>query len=112
MMNYTQEQVNVIVQEAQTEAHRAARAALALHGDRDACGFAWTNIYGVKGNTRLGRMLANAGVRKNTYERAFQLWNPAKVPVQSVGILEAGAEAAAEVFRRYGFTAYAGSRLD
>lgn len=111
-MNYTQEQINVIVQEAHSEAHRAARVALALHGDRDACGFAWTNIYGVKGNTRLGRMLNAAGVRKNTYERAFQLWNPAKIGVQSVGILEAGAEAAADVFRRYGFTAYAGSRLD
>ena len=111
-MNYTQEQVNAIVTEAYTEANRAAREALALHGDRDACGFAWVNIYKVKGNTKIGKMLTNAGVRKNSYERAFQLWNPAKLGVQSVGILEAGAEAAAEVFKKYGFTAYAGSRLD
>jgi hypothetical protein len=111
-MNYTQEQVNQIVQEAQLEARKAAEAALAKYGDRDCCGFAWTNIYGVKGNTKLGKMLDKAGVRRNSYEKAFQMWNPAKVGVQSMGILEAGAEAAADVFRKYGFTAYAGSRMD
>lgn len=107
----TVEQVQAIVQEARDEAYRAAQAALAKYGDRDACGFAWTNIYGVKGNTRLGKLLKAAGVRQD-YTKAFQLWNPAGVGVQSMGILEAGAEAAAEVFRRYGFTAYAGSRMD
>ena len=111
-MNYTQEQVNNIVFEARAAADRAARNALARYGDRDACGFAWTNIYGVKGNTKLGKMLAAAGVRKNSYEKAFQLWNPAGIGVQSMGVLEAGAEAAAQVFRRYGFAAYSGSRMD
>lgn len=107
----TQTQVNEIVAEAMNEANKAAREALAKYGDRDACGFAWTNIYGVKGNTKLGKMLKAAGVRQD-YTKAFQLWNPAKLGVQSVGILEAGAQAAAEVFRKYGFEAYAGSRLD
>ena len=107
----TQTQVNEIVAEAMNEANKAAREALAKYGDRDACGFAWTNIYGVKGNTKLGKMLKAAGVRQD-YTKAFQLWNPAKLPVQSVGILEAGAQAAAEVFRKHGFEAYAGSRLD
>ena len=110
-MNFTQEQVNNIVFEARAEASRAARNALAKYGDRDACGFAWTNIYGVKGNTKLGKMLKAAGVRQD-YTKAFQLWNPAGIGVQSMGILEAGAEAAADVFRKYGFTAYAGSRMD
>lgn len=111
MQAFTQEQVNEIVQEAMTEAHQAARNFLAQHGDRDCCGFAWTNIYGVKGNTKLGKMLKAAGVRQD-YTKAFQLWNPAKLPVQSLSVLEAGAEAAADVFRRYGFEAYAGSRMD
>jgi hypothetical protein len=110
-MNYTQEQVTAIVDEAYTEANKAAREALAKYGDRDACGFAWTNIYKIKGNTKIGKMLKAAGVRQD-YTRAFQLWNPAKLGCQSVGILEAGATAAAEVFRKYGFEAYAGSRLD
>ena len=115
-MNYTQEQVNNIVQEAMQEANRAARAELALRGDRDACGFAWVNIWNfngdkIKGNTKVGKMLKAAGLRQN-YLKAFEIWNPAKLPVQSLNILEAGAEAAADVFRKYGFEAYAGSRLD
>lgn len=107
----TVEQVEAIVAEARHEALTAARAALAKYGDRDACGFAWTNIYGVKGNTKLGKLLKAAGVRQD-YTKAFQIWNPAGIGVQSMGILEAGAEAAADVFRKYGFTAYAGSRMD
>ena len=110
-MNFTQEQVNAIVQEARAEAHTAAKAALAQYGDRDACGFAWTNIYGVKGNTRIGKMLKAAGVRQD-YTKAFQLWNPSGLGVQSIGILEAGAHAAAGVFKRHGFEAYSGSRMD
>lgn len=110
-MNFTQEQVNAIVQEAQIEARKAAEAAYAKYGDRDACGFAWTNIYGVKGNTKIGRMLKKAGVEQS-YTRAFQLWNPSGMRVQAMGILEEGAHAAANVFRKYGFEAYAGSRMD
>jgi hypothetical protein len=86
-------------------------AALQRYGDRDACGFAWTSIYKVKGNTKLGKMLKAAGVRQ-TWDKTFQLWNPSGVGVQSMGILEEGARAAAEVFRQYGFEAYAGSRMD
>lgn len=110
-MNFTQEQVNAIVQEAFQEARKAAQQALSTYGDRDACGFAWTSIYKVKGNTKLGKMLKAAGVRQS-YDKSFQLWNPSGLGVQSMGILEAGADAAAQVFRKYGFTAYAGSRMD
>lgn len=110
-MNYTQEQVNAMVIEARAEARKAAEAALAKYGDRDACGFAWTNIYRVKGNTKIGKMLKLAGMRQD-YTKAFQIWNPSGMPVQSMGILEAGADAAAQVFRKYGFEAYAGSRMD
>jgi hypothetical protein len=56
-------------------------------------------------------MLKAAGVRQD-YTKAFQLWNPSGYGCQNVDTLEAGAEAAAKVFERYGFTAYAGSRLD
>ena len=110
-MNFTQTQVNAIVQEAMIEARKAAEAAYAKYGDRDACGFAWTNIYRIKGNTKIGKMLKAAGLRQD-YTKAFQIWNPSRMPVQSMGILEAGAEAAADVFRKYGFEAYAGSRMD
>ena len=113
-MNYTQDQVNAIVAEAKTAAFQAADKFFKERlGGRDqyACGFAWTNIYGVKGNTKLGKMLKAAGVRQD-YTKAFQLWNPSGMHVQNVDTLEAGAEAAAKVFQKYGFEAYAGSRLD
>jgi hypothetical protein len=115
-MELTQAQVEQIVNSAMTSAAEAARKAVALYGDRDCCGFAWVNIYDYQGtkiraNSKLGKSLAAAGVRKD-YSGAYCLWNPSKYPTQSMGILEAGAEAAAEVFKAVGFTAYAGSRMD
>ena len=76
-----------------------------------ACGFAWVDIFGIKGNTKAGRAMKAAGINKS-YNGAYQIWNPSKYPTQNVDTLEAGARAAADVFKRYGFTAYAGSRLD
>ena len=113
-MNYTQTEVENIVAEAKAEARQAAEKFFQekLGGvDRYSCGFAWTDIYGVKGNTRLGKALKAAGIRKS-YTGSYQIWNPAGLGVQNIDTLEAGAEAAAKVFERYGFKAYAGSRLD
>jgi hypothetical protein len=59
-MNYTQDQVNAIVAEAKTAAFEAADKFFKEKlGGRDqyACGFAWTNIYKVKGNTKLHQVL-------------------------------------------------------
>jgi hypothetical protein len=114
MTAYTQQQINSIVAEAKAEASRVATEYFQdkLKGvDQYACGFAWVNIYGVKGSTKIGKMLTAAGVKKD-YQNAFQIWNPANMYVQNVDTLEAGAQAAAAVFKRYGFEAYAGSRLD
>lgn len=115
-MELTAQQVEQIVNDAMTSAAEAAKRALAQYGDRDCCGFAWVNVYDYKGtkiraNSKLGKALTAAGVRKD-YTGAFCLWNPSKAGVQSMGILEAGAYAAAEVFKAAGFTAYAGSRMD
>jgi hypothetical protein len=115
-MELTAQQVTQIVNDAMVSANEAAKRALAMRGDRDACGFAWTNIWAYEGkkiraNSKLGKALAAAGVRKD-YSGAFCLWNPSKLGVQSLGILEEGAYAAAEVFKAAGFTAYAGSRMD
>lgn len=118
-MDMTYEKLDAIIDEA----FRAAQAAAAKYfqeklGGRDqyACGFAWLNIYEyqgkpIKGNTKLGKLMKQAGIRQD-YSRTFQIWNPSKFPCQNVDTLEAGAEAAAEVFKKHGFTAYAGSRLD
>ena len=113
-MDYTVQQIKDIVAEASMAARDAAQLFFQTKlGGRDqyACGFAWVNIYGIKGNTKAGRALKAAGVRQD-YTKAFQIWNPAEMRCQNVDTLEEGARAAAEVFKRYGFEAYAGSRLD
>lgn len=113
-MNYTKEQIQTIVVEAKHEAYLAADKFFKekLGGkDQYTCGFAWVDILGIKGNTKLGRALKDAGVRKS-YTGSFQIWNPSGYGCQNIDTLEAGADAAAKVFERYGFTAYAGSRVD
>ncbi len=113
-MQYTVQQIKDIVAEACREAQTAADLYFQtkLNGqDAYACGFAWVNIHGIKGNTKLGRAMKAAGIRQD-YTKAFQIWNPSGHNAQNVDTKEAGAEAAAKVFQKYGFTAYAGSRLD
>ena len=105
------------VQDALNEAGMAARVAAKdfynKHGDRDACGFAWVNVWGVRSNSRLGKTLQSYGFRKD-YTGSLQLWNPSKAGTQSISILEAGAYAYAEVIKsKLGLEkVYAGSRMD
>ena len=113
-MATTEFQIDTILAEAKLAAEQAARTFFQekLGGvDQYSCGFAWVDIYGVKGNTRLGKAFKAAGIRKS-YTGSYQIWNPAGLGVQNIDTLEAGAEAAAKVFEKYGFRAYAGSRLD
>jgi len=109
----TEQLVQDATNEAGIQARTAAKAFHAKHGDRDACGFAWVDVYGVRSNSKLGKWLAAAGFRKS-YTGSLQLWNPSGFPTQSISILEAGAEAYAEVLKRkLGLDkVYAGSRLD
>ena len=117
--NFSVEEIQQIVAEARRAAYAAADTYFhdKLGGvDQYACGFAWVNIYDfagvkIKGNTKLGRVFKAAGVRQD-WTKTFQIWNPSNYGCQNIDTLEAGARAAAEVFKRYGFTAYAGSRLD
>ena len=113
-MNYTSTQIQNILAEATQAAAQAADEFENKYfpdGGWGACGFAWVDIWNIKGNTKLGRAMKQAGITKS-YNGAHQIWNPSKYPTQNVDTLEAGARAAADVFKRYGFTAYAGSRLD
>ena len=98
--------------EAAIQARTAAKAFYAQHGDRDACGFAWVDVFGVRSNSRLGKTLQSYGFRKS-YTGSLQLWSPCGSPTQSISIKEAGAEAYAKVItEKLGIKAYAGSRLD
>jgi hypothetical protein len=117
---YTVEDLKTIMQEAKTAAATAAQSFLDdwnastggnQYGEPMYCGFAWVNIYKIKGNTKLGRAMKQAGYEKS-YDGSLQIYNPAGYGGQSMDVKEAGARAAAQVFTHYGFTAYAGGRAD
>lgn len=85
--------------------------------DAYACGFAWVTVYPKhKGNTKAGRaereVLREMGLKLDWTGKTFELWNPSGHGCQNVDTKEAGAVAAANVLKKYGFKAYAGSRLD
>ena len=107
-----------IVNEMLEQAAEVAEAKLReIGGDRYACGFAWVTIYPEhKGNTTAGRaerkIIEAMGFCKDYTGKAYEYWNPSKWGGQNVDVKEAGARAAANVLRKYGFKAYAGSRLD
>lgn len=85
--------------------------------DAYACGFAWVTVYPEhKGNTKAGReerkVLESLGLKKDWTGKAYEIWNPSGHGCQNIDTKEAGAIAAANVLKKYGFKAYAGSRLD
>lgn len=117
-MSVTKETFNAALvqsacEQATLAARKAAQAYHQAHGDRDACGFAWVNVAGVRSNSRLGKTLQTFGFRKD-YRGVLCLWNPAGIGSQSISTLEAGAEAYAKVLtEQLGLEGcYAGSRLD
>lgn len=121
----TVEQIEDIVVEAQQAGADAAQAFVDnwtaqtggnQYGEPMYCGFAWVNIYeyaGKKldGRTKAGKAMKAAGIRQD-YTGAYQIWNPGNWRGQSMDVKEAAAQAAAEVFKKHGFTAYMGSRAD
>ena len=107
-----EENLRQIIAESMRLAEEAAlKEERRLSGGWSECGFAWVEIHGINGNTRLGRLLKKVGIEQG-WNRTFRIWNPSGLLVQSVSIKEAGAEACAKYLRSKGFTAYACSRLD
>jgi len=97
---------NTAVAAAQTaEADFRAR-----HGEPGYCGFAWVTVP-EKASTKLGRALKTVGFTK-AYGGGLQLWNPGGSYTQSMDIKETGAQAYADVLKKFGITAYMGSRAD
>ena len=112
MVEFNEVAVQDACNEAGIQARTAAKAFLAKHGDRDACGFAWVDVYGVRSNSKLGKALQSYGFRKS-YTGGLEMWNPSGFGCQNIDTLEAGAVAAAKVLtEKLGVKAYAGSRLD
>ena len=95
---------------ATNAAQDAAVEYIVNYSDRDCCGFAWVEVWGVRSNTKLGKALIAQGFSK--VDKYLQLWNPSKYPTQSISPKEAGADAYRKVLISHGFTAYVGSRVD
>lgn len=77
------------------------------------CGFAWVEINGVKGNTKLGKNLVQAGKNlKLGNDCNKSIWNPTKYFGQNVDMKEVGTYAFAQTLKEFGFDAVSVSRLD
>ncbi len=110
--DYSVEEIVGIIEEAKSEGHKAAMAFAGKYGnDYGCCGFSWVDIYDVKGNTKLGKKLKAAGIEQN-YTRRFSMWNPSGAMTQSMSMKEEGDRVVADVLTKYGFKAYAHSRMD
>ena len=115
----TLEDVLSILREAREAAALAAQEKYESLGGKHQwpCGFAWVDLLDYKGKkldgrTKIGRLLRKAGIEKSYSSGMHMLWNPSGMMVQNMGTLYSGAEAAVEVLKKYGFKAYASSRMD
>ncbi len=114
MSDYTNVQIKDIIQNADTASAVESTKYLNDHlGGKDAypCGFAWVEIYGVRANSKLGKMLSALGMRKDVYSKCF-IFHSNTPNVQNMDVKYMGARAAAEVLQKHGFRAYATSRID
>ena len=109
--DYTVEDLKTIKAAALQHAKDAAVAHIEQYGEQWYCGFAWVNIWDIKGNTKLGKRMKAAGFEKD-YTGAYSIWNPSGLGTQCMSTKEAGASAAAQVFKAAGFKCSAGSRAD
>ena len=109
--DYTVEDLKTLKAAALQHANDAALAHIDEYGEQWYCGFAWVNIWDIKGNTKLGKRMKAAGFTKD-YTGAYSIWNPSGLGTQCMSTKEAGARAAAKVFQAAGFKCSAGSRAD
>lgn len=104
-------QAEVVIKQGLVAAKQAAHAWLAKHGDRDCCGFGFVDVYGVRSNSRLGKLLISLGFKKS-YTGTLQYWDPSQSYTQSITAKEVAAQVLADALTQLGLRAYAGSRMD
>ena len=82
------------------------------YGEPMYCGFAWVDVNVDRTNSKEAKALASVGFKKSYRPKTMTMWDPAKHNGQSMDCKEVGAQAYADVLRKYGFKAYMGSRAD
>lgn len=102
-------------QDIHTQATVAAKQAtqnyLTAYGEPGFCGFAWVDVK-VRSNSKLGKAMLAAGFHKSYKSGVLTLWNPSDWAGQSMDVLEAGAQAYAEVLQSHDIKARVGVRPD
>jgi hypothetical protein len=83
-----------------------------IGGDMYACGFAWTEVYVDRTNSKQAQELIKAGFKKDYKPKCLTMWNPGGLGVQNIDIKEAGADTLANYLSTLGLKAYGCSRLD
>ena len=101
-----------VIQAGLSTARAAAEAKYQQVGERDACGFGWTEVYVSRTNSKEAQELIRAGFRKDYKPKCLTLWDPAGLPVQNVDVKAVGADALATYLQALGLKAYGCSRLD
>jgi len=101
-----------IFNEAKSAAVAATSAKFAEIGDFGTCGFAWVQIP----EPKHAAALVSAGLAKKGEAVAGRngatIFDPGQSPVQSLTVMDAGAEAFAKVLEERGIKARAWSRMD
>lgn len=104
--------IKELVANAIVAAQKAGAESYAQIGERDACGFAWVEVFVERTNSKEAKELIAAGFRKDYKPKCLTLWNPSGLGTQSMTPKEQGAYAMAQILSAAGFRAYAGSRMD
>ena len=85
------------IEEAFDSAGAATKGFLALHGDRDACGFAWVTVK--PGNSKVAKILVSKFGARSGGRGGVTVWNPSNSYTQAITAKEEGAWAFAERLR-------------
>ena len=91
-LEYTVQEIKDIIVEAKTAANYTAKDYIdkVLKGeDNFPCGFAWVEIFGIKGNTKLGKKMKAAGLEKD-YRGSYNIWNPQPSELPEYGLQRSG----------------------
>jgi hypothetical protein len=106
----TDVQVKAIIEEAQKEAGRFAKAYIEQNGEHFPCGFAWVNIKPARG--QFVKVLKEMKLGDTAYDGGFTVWNPSANHTQCMDAKQAGAVAFANALKKHGVDANAYTRLD
>lgn len=104
--------IKEIVNEALEAASKAAEKHIVENpGVWYPCGFSWVRIKPARGKLITYLKEQELG-RTDEFEGGYVIWNPSNNPTQWMDAKHEGSKAFAEVLKKYGFKAFAQTRID